>query len=310
MLSVIFLMALFLSPCQAQTNARVNLVSRLEFAPNLLDLIRKSLAQKLNTPCTLFFQPLEDFYQQSIDRNCSRILIEKGIDTQKIPKSFVKSNKQIELAWVMAVRGDALPLVKEKEVDLQRFFAILAELKKASPNRFPWFEPLCSKISLKNFCQLLDKETATSTATISQNRSLWQETSAIAVLYRSIESEYLNPLSVEADMALADNVFEAKDADFSTCWVPVDHLTSQEQHQNESAPVMFIPFPAASGAGIIPRIRLDLWEQGTLSGGSHETAGNNASSTLNFIDLDFAADMAWIEKHFSNRYDALIMGDL
>ncbi len=305
-----FLSTCFSQPAPNKSVVKVSLVSRLEFAPELLDLIRNSLSQKLGAPCTLFFQPIEDIASFSPDNNLNQILVESGIPENVLPPGFYKGNDHIDLVWLLSVSGNASAKIKGESLNTREFVELLAELKTRNPHKFPWFEPLCSKVTLRNFFRLFSETLDAEPHKKSPVKPLWLENHAIAFLYRAIESEYLNPWSVEADAAMAASVFAAGDADFSTCWIPLEYLLQQQNREEKPGKTLFIPFPASDGGGLIPRIRLNLWERQPL-----ERTENKIDSpglpvaSYSFIDLEYVEDMDWIKKNFSNKYDSLIMGD-
>lgn len=305
----------FLSACFSQSVAikpavKVSLVSRLEFAPELLDLIRNSLSQKLSAPCNLFFQPIEDIALFSPDKNSNLILVESGIPGNLLPPGFYKGNDYLDLVWLLSVSSNAYTKIKGQSLSTREFIELLAELKTRNPHKFPWFEPLCSKVTMRNFCRLFPENFDATSSRKSPVKPLWQENHAIAFLYRAIESDYLNPWSVEADAAMAASVFAAGDSDFATCWIPLENFLQQQNRERKSGKTWFIPFPGPEGEGLIPRIRLNLWQRQPM-----DTADRTINSqelpiaSYSFIDLDYVEDMDWIKKNFSNKYDSLIMGD-
>lgn len=302
-------------PISGKGVIKVNLVSRLEFAPELFDQIRKSLVEKFNAPCSLVFQPVDEIASFAASHKHCHLLVENGIKEDLLPPGFTKTNDYIDLVWLLAVRGKALAQIAAETLNTRQFLEILAELKKRYPHKFPWFEPLCSKITLRNFCLLFTETMAPAKENNSAPMPLWLENSAIAFLYRSIEGGYLNPLSVEADATLVASAFSAGDADFATCWVPLEVLLKQDWLEKDwlekkSPRVFFMPFPAQDGAGIVPRIRLNLWRCGHDSHGfGSENQAALSVASYSFVDLDFAADMDWINGNFTDRYDSLIMGD-
>ncbi len=305
-----FWSACFSQPATNKPVIKVSLVSRLEFAPELLDLIRNSLSQKLGAPCTLFFQPIEEIASFSPHKNFNQILVESGIPENLLPPGFYKGNDYLELVWLLSVSGNAYAKIKGGSLSTREFVELLAELKTRNPHKFPWFEPLCSKVTLRNFCRLFTEKADARIPKNSVVKPLWLENQAIAFLYRAIESEYLNPWSVEADAAMAASVFAAGDADFSTCWIPLEYLLQQQNREEKPGKTWFIPFPAFAGEGLVPRIRLNLWLSQPLERPENrsESPGLPVAS-YSFIDLDYGEDMNWIKKNFSNKYDSLIMGD-
>jgi hypothetical protein len=306
---IILVMIVFMTlPGSVQARQiRACLVSRLEFSPTLLDMIRRVLSEKTKMDCSLTFQNTDNASSAG-NSEFDILVIEKGINSINT-SGFTSSDKHVELVWVMAARGRALPLVNSRFITRREFVEILETLKKESPDRFPWFEALCSRITWRNFCLLLDHDTA---GNKSSHKPLWLENNATSFLYRLIENELLNPLSVEADVSLAESVFYADDACFFSCWTEASRLTDQFNEGMGLQRVFHFPFPASDEKPVVPRIKLEIWHK--TSDRQAPSSVSNASSTFilpfAFIDLDYAADMQWIEKNFSEKYDSLIMGDL
>lgn len=287
----------------AQPQESISLLSRLDFAPSLLEMIRKDLEKKLDCPCSLVFQPVDSLTNVKQAELSTLLLVEAGIDPAALPSGSVKSEVEIELVWVLAVNSKVLELIKDQPLTLEKFARILIDLKKSNPERFPWFEPLVSKNTLRNFCLVLGEMTPKNDAKNESGKEAFsQQHNAIAILYRAIETELLNPLSVEADLGLAMDVFAAGDAMFVSHWVTADCLVD---HKN------CLPFPDQTGSGKMPRMRLQLWrQQGKALPANIKVSSDIATLSPQFIDLDFARETDWIEKNYAKNYDSLIMGDL
>ncbi|PKL50272.1 MAG: hypothetical protein CVV42_03185 [Candidatus Riflebacteria bacterium HGW-Riflebacteria-2] len=296
------------APLAAAT--RVFLCSRLEFTPALLDMLRRSFARRLSLNDTIILQPVENTGNLSREASGSLILVEHGMDTSLLPEGYRKSNAHIDLVWalVASLRIPGLPI--DQAVDGERFVVLLRELKKQSPDSYPWFEALSSKVTLRNFDVLFagiagQKDAGQAPASATE-KPFWQESDSIIYLYRAIEEHLLNPFSIEADLGLAMNVFEADDAMFVSQWIPAEFLDDERLCRENLGKVRLLPFPVL-GNSRYPRIRLCLYSQATVASASYqEDAG--AVPDERFIDLDYIADMEWIEKKSSDRYDALIIG--
>jgi hypothetical protein len=288
---------------------RVFLCSRLEFTPALLDMLRRSVARQLGINDTIILQPLENPGSVTLEASGSLVLIEHGMDTSFLPEGYKPANTHIDLAWalVASMRIPGLPI--DQPVDGERFATLLQDLKKQSPERYPWFESLNSKVTLRNFDVLFagfaqqgksDAQTIASAAA----KPFWQQSDAIVFLYRAIEEHLLNPFSIEADLGLAMNVFEADDAMFVSQWVPVEFLDDERLCRENLGKVRLLPFPVF-GNHRYPRIRLCLYSQ---LGSYAEPDTDPHAPDERFIDLDYVADMEWIEKKSADSYDALIIG--
>jgi hypothetical protein len=295
---------------------RVFLCSRLEFTPALLDMLRRSFAQKLGVKDTIILQPVEEADKVAEEASGSLLLIEHGMGEKFLPAGYTACGLHLDLAWVMvaSLRVPGLPI--KQPLTGEKFVSLLYDLKKQSPDRYPWFESLSSRVTLRNF-ELLFNHTheqspcqhgispASATA-----RLLWQQKDAIVYLYRAIEEHLLNPFSIEADLGLAMNVFAADDAMFVSQWVPVEFLDDELLCQENLGKVRLLPFPVCDNQRYL-RIRLCLYSKSgsQLRPESAVDAASGDYEDGRFIDLDYHSDMEWIEKKSADRYDALIMGD-
>lgn len=308
LVSLVFSVAVYSQPTTTQAAARVSLLSRLEFSPELFESIRAGLSQKLSRPCSLYYHSVDDIASLSFNESVTHVLVESGINEACLPAGLHKSEICIDLVWLLAASSESMAYMRDDFLNARQFVEILAALKKQNPNKFPWFEPLCSRITMRNFCLILAGSGGLTKASLI--RPLWQENRAIAFLYRAIESEYLNPLSVEADVSLAASVFTAGDSEFTTCWVPLEQFLQQSASVGRADKVVLMPFPAAGDRALIPRIRLTLWyRQGQGAVLAPTGAGPFPVASYTLVDLNFAEDMEWIGRNFSDQYDALIMGD-
>ncbi len=288
---------------------RTGIISRIEFAPAVLDSIRHELNAATGSFSTsLSFIPLEEYNKSCHDSGFDFLLVEKGLATDDLKNSYSSSGNSLLMSWVLAARNKALELTGGDLKNLRQFTEILKTLKTESPHKFPWFEPLGTRAAMINFCRILGEAP---TETIEKNKSeqpAWQEKSAIGFLYRCIEEEVLNPMSVEADIALANSVFIADDTYFSTTWLPLRQLINQQA--NKKTNNGYIVFPDFHGKKKIPTITLDLWYRKGL-------AVTIASLTPEFYDsfsdklleMDYETDQKWFNEKYQNQYDALIMGN-
>ncbi|KAF1080428.1 MAG: hypothetical protein GQF41_3252 [Candidatus Rifleibacterium amylolyticum] len=305
--ALLLLIQLIASPVAAAT--RVFLCSRLEFTPALLDMLRRSFSRKLGINDTIILQPLDRSSNVDLDASGSLVLIEHGMDTSFLPEGYSRANNHIDLVWalVASMRIPGLPITQP--VDGERFAALLRDLKQQSPERYPWFESLNSRVTLRNFDVLFsasarpDNNAAPAVASAAE-QAFWQQSDAIIYLYRAIEEHLLNPFSIEADLGLAMNVFEADDAMFVSQWIPAEFLDDERLCRENLGKVRLLPFPVFSNQKYL-RIRLCLYSQPTQN---LNTAEEVHEPDDRFIDLDYVADMEWIEKKSADRYDALIIG--
>jgi len=305
---LLFLQQITIVPVSAA--ARVFLCSRLEFTPALLDMLRRSVGRTLGINDAVILQPLQDTASLAREASGSLILIEHGMDISFLPHGYQVSATHIDLVWVLvaSMRVPGLPITSS--LGGEEFATLLHELKEQSPDCYPWFESLSSRVTLRNFDILfkyaLAQDTALTPATASSAaKPFWQQSDSIISLYRAIEEHLLNPFSIEADLGLAMNVFEAGDAMFVSQWVPAEFLDDDRLCRENMGKVRLLPFPLLNNQKYL-RIRLCLCTSEQVD--QNTPAADAHPPDERFIDLDYIADMEWIEKMAADRYDALIMG--
>ncbi len=298
------LLFLFIMPAigHAESFADVRLISRLDFAPILLEMISHELQHQTGRQFSLTVQPVNASFSADLK---SFLLIESGVPT--IPQGFEKTGVSIRLVWGLAVRKSIAHLLENRQPDLETFSKILQELKKNDPTRFPWFESLLSNNTLRNFCLLFGRKTGPG----NQTQPFWKQPCAASMLFKAIEAELLNPLSVEADLALAMEVFEAGDAMFVSQWVPECAFASRSEDLPALKDGIIIPFPLPRGKVLLPAITLHLMKPTGLEFAfRNDDSRHSETHQLELLSLDYASETAWIEKHGAENYDALIVGDL
>ncbi|PKL42377.1 MAG: hypothetical protein CVV41_14650 [Candidatus Riflebacteria bacterium HGW-Riflebacteria-1] len=284
---------------------RVFLASRLEFTPALLDMLRRTLAKKIVVNDTIILQPFENSVAVR-EASGSMILLEQGMDNSQLPAEHVDLNVCVDLVWVLAASLRVPDLPPADSLSGEQFAGLLQTLKEQSPDRYPWFESLSSRVTLRNF-DVVFAEAASATGVIANVAKLpfWQQSDSIAFLYRAIEEHYLNPFSIESDLGLAMNVFAAEDAMFVSHWVPAEFLDDERLCRENMGKVRLLPFPVLNNKKFL-RIRLRLYGLPSVSSRSVEAV--ELSDDERFIDLDYKADSDWIEKKSADKYDALIVG--
>ncbi|MBU1107840.1 MAG: hypothetical protein KKB51_14295 [Candidatus Riflebacteria bacterium] len=304
----LLLLLLQLAATTLPAATRVFLSSRLEFTPALLDMLRRTLMQKLEAHGTIILQPVDDNRIIGKEASGSFILQEHGMDKSLIPENYVEANTHLDLVWVLAANLRVPDLPITGTLSGEQFATLLQGLKKQSPDSFPWFESLSSRVTLRNF-DILFAEVASSSihATNSPTLTFWRRRDSIAFLYRAIEEHFLNPFSLEADLGLAMDVFAAADSMFVSHWVPAEYIDDERLCRQNMGKVRLLPFPAFDNKRYL-RIRLCLY---VPAAAGFTPADNDChSADERFIDLDYPADIEWIEKKSNDKYDALIMGDL
>lgn len=284
---------------------RVFLGSRLEFTPALLDMLRRTLAKKIAVNDTIILQPLDNS-GSAREASGSMVLLESGMDRSFLPPGHIEMNIKVDLVWVLAASLRVPDLPPEDSLSGEQFARLLQTLKEQSPDRYPWFESLSSRVTLRNF-DVLFTEAASATGVIVNAAKLpfWGQRDSIAFLYRAIEEHYLNPFSIESDLGLAMNVFAAEDAMFVSHWVPVEFLDDEQLCRENMGKVRLLPFPVFDNKKYL-RIRLRLY--GSPSSGLKLLETCETGADDRFIDLDYQADTEWIEKKSAEKYDALIVG--
>jgi len=297
-------------PLYGASNGSVGLLSRIDFAPVLLEMISRELERTTGRHFSLIFQPVEASGSVSFSDSLPLMLVEKGIPETMIPEGLEKTELSISLVWVLAAGKDVTQVLGSQTLTLDRFAALLTELRQNDPQRFPWFEPLLSKNTMRNFCLLYGEKSQKASTRRHRAAMFHQQPHAAAMLYRAIESELLNPLSVEADLGLAMEVFAAGDADFVSYWIPQSYLTNSTLWPVSLAGASFMPFPVSGNRTMLPKLTLNLWKSKDLKIDSVISAENPAEMSDSVIELDFLSETAWINSLYTPNYDALIVGDL
>ncbi len=297
-------------PLHGASDGSVGLLSRIDFAPALLEMISRELERTTGHHFSLIFQPVDA--SGSIDPGDSLplMLVENGIPETMIPEGLEKTGLSINLVWVLAAGRDVSRVLGSQTLTLERFAALLTELRQKDQQRFPWFEPLLSKNTMRNFCLLYGEKAKNPAMKRHRTAMFHQQPHAAAMLYRAIESELLNPLSVEADLSLAMEVFTAGDADFVSYWIPQSYLTNAALRPADLAGVSFMPFPVSGNRTLLPGMNLTLWKSKDRQIGSIISAEDLTLPADSIVELDFSAETAWINSSYTANYDALIVGDL
>ena len=288
----------------AQNATEVTLLSRIDFAPNLLDMISFELQQQTGKQFSMIVQPVNASFTAN---QHGFLLVEQGIDQAKLPDKIEKTGCKVRLVWGLAVNKSIAHLFKNRKPDLETFGKVLLELKKNDPARFPWFEGLLSNNTLRNFCMLFGEKAGRARPEL----PFWKQPCAPSLLYKAIEDELLNPFSVEADLSLAMEVFAAGDAMFVSQWVPECAFSETDAKLPMLKNGFVIPFPMPESSGKLPVIELHLMKpQATAFIASGTPDMVNHAITGELLPLNFASESSWIEKHAAKNYDALIVGDL
>jgi len=311
LLLISLIIPLFPGQLHGASDGSVGLLSRIDFAPALLEMISRELERTTGRHFSLIFQPVEASGSVSFGDSLPLMLVEKGIPETMIPEGLEKTDMSINLVWVLAAGKDVTQVLGSQTLTLDKFAALLTELRQNDPQRFPWFEPLLSKNTMRNFCLLYGEKLQKASTRRHRAAMFHQQPHAAAMLYRAIESELLNPLSVEADLGLAMEVFAAGDADFVSYWIPQSYLTNDSLWPAGLAGVSFMPFPVSGNRTMLPRLTLNLWKNKDLKIDSVISADEPALPVdAAVVELDFLSETAWINSEYTTNYDALIVGEL
>lgn len=310
LLLICLIIAFCPGPLHGTSDGSVGLLSRIDFAPALLEMISRELERTTGRHFSLIFQPVEASGSVTFNDSTPLMLIENGIPETMLPEGFEKTGLTINLVWVLAAGRDITQVLGSQTLTLDKFAALLAELRQNDPQRFPWFEPLLSKNTMRNFCLLYGEKAQKSSAKRHRTAMFHQQPHAAAMLYRAIESELLNPLSVEADLGLAMEVFAAGDADFVSYWIPQSYLANAALRPAYLAGVSFTPFPISGNRTMLPRMTLNLWKSKEQKIDAIISATDPDQQDAAIVELDFLSETAWINSSYTANYDALIVGDL
>lgn len=270
---------------------RASLVSRLDFSPAILEVIRKELAAKQDATVTIAYQPSENLSAEP-EFETNALLVESGFPTALIPPGFNRTDICIHLCWGLLVSRSLADQVPD-QLTIKEFMTLLESAKTKLNLPFPWFEPLTDNSTAFNYLTIFN----TSKGTDSQ-----QLASATALLLLALEKGLLNPFSLESDQTLALNVFSANDSAFTTSWVPLQAFYQDSLAAEMLGNPIIRPFP---GGNLIPYISLELWQKDAEAA---QPCKPPQSEQFDLVRLDFANDIIWLEKSFSQFYDRLIMG--
>lgn len=187
-------------PLNASTAENVSLLSRIDFAPTLLEMISHELKCTAGREFSLVVRSVETENASSpVDLN-SYLLVEEGIEKSFLPPGSELTNISVRLIWALAVQKSISPLKINDKTTLEEFGKFLLELKNENPDKFPWFEGLLSRNTMRNFCLILGERKFEKSKNSISEQPFWKQPHATAILYKAIEAELLNPLSIESDL--------------------------------------------------------------------------------------------------------------
>jgi hypothetical protein len=295
-------------PSMAETT-RIEMISTLDFVAEVLEMVKLNLIPSQTRNLTLIFQPWVKNNPGNIDRRTDFILLQEGIQNDKIIEDFAATGQKIDLVWVLLVKKRLYEQLNGARLDLLSFSHALQSDFCKNNYKYPWFESLYSKNTLLNFIKVLGEAKKSG---INKNKTFARQDGAIKILYRAIEDGILNPLSLEASQQLALNVFRANDSVCCTLWVPYDLLVADDQaYHSIAGDFKVLAFPRAEGKAVIPKISFSLWKRKNTRAALRikVVEKTHKKSDWEFIEPDIFKDAQWIEAKFAQTYDRLIMGD-
>lgn len=291
-LAVIFFLGIMPEVAGNEQTLRASLVSRLDFSPAILEVVRKELAARQEAVVSIAYQPIESLSAEP-EFDANALLVESGFPTTLIPPDFNKTGICIHLGWGLFMSRRLADQIPE-HISIKDFLALLESAKTSLNLPYPWFEPLSDSSTAFNYLTIFN----TGNATNSQ-----QLASATALLLQALERGLLNPFSLESDQTLALNVFAANDSAFTTSWVPLQAFFDDAMTADMPGNPILRPFPDGQ---TIPYLSLELWRK---DANAKKPCSSPTSDQFNLVKLDFAKDIIWLERNFAEFYDRLIMGN-
>jgi hypothetical protein len=286
---------------------RVIFISRVDFVPEILEMVRFSLGNRTGQEISLIYHPFNEKLKIEGNLKNSYLLVEKGFEKQLELKNYEPVDMALQLAWVVVTRQKLFNLLDRPNVNLENFGKALIKLKSESPYSYPWFEAIYSKDTLYNFyLTLSEKKTSSSAA----KTPFWQQKNAAGVLCRAMEQGLLNPLSVEADQTLSTKVFLASDSVCFTSWIPIEFLTNSKIVAGFFPDSAVIPFPGRDGPAVVPVLSFSLWQRRSVEKIEFKNQPRKDIIGMTFSNQNLEPYLEWINKEFSIQYDRLIMGDI
>lgn len=289
----------------------VIMVSRLDFVPAMLEMVKLNLEHSLKTPISLTFQPVLNTNPIQLRRKPDLLLVENGFPIQSLPDDYQQiPNAEMSLVWVLGLNSKAAEFLGNKKIkNLKEFAQLLMKVKLAKPAMFPWFEAIFSKNTFFNLNSVLGEDMNTFSNS-SEQRHFWNCKGTVQILHQAMAEELLNPLSLEADELLAFDVFRSGDCIATSFWVPIDYIINPKIAMAYLGNVSLIPFPTMDGKGIMPKVTLNIWQK--KSDKSKLLLANSClikSDEYNLMECNFQDSLNWIKDKHIERYDRLVVGD-
>lgn len=287
------------------------MVSRLDFVPAMLEMVKLNLEENLKFPISLNFQPVLNNKPIFVRRKPDYLLVEKGFPDKSLPIGYRQvPDAEISLVWVLGLNSQAAKYLKNDGINnLKEFAQFLMRIKKAKPSIFPWFEAIFSKNTFYNLNVVLGEGNRNSTR-IFDNKQFWNYKGAVEILHQAMTEELLNPLSLEADELLAFDVFRAGDCMATSFWVPIEYIIDSNKAASYLGEVSLMPFPTIGGKGIVPQVTLNLWQK--IDDTMKLNVANSCltkSKEFTLLESSFQETLDWTKDKFVERYDKLVVGD-
>ncbi len=278
----------------APVGETVVLPSRVNLVPWVLDAVRRILERGLNRTIALSVRPAAGFSADEPGLERSWLLLEDG---DPPPVGREATGLRLSLHWVLGVRADLLaPVASAGPTTLSEFREILVRLRARPAPVFPWFESLYSPMTLRCF------EVAWATGVPEQGFT------ALPFLQHALDQKLLNPFSIDADEALAFDVFEAGDTVFATMWVPGEALPVGSLLRGTLTRALFMPLPGPQGPAPVPRLDFTLWTPVGRAAPVLAPGVITASAPFVARPLEARLDERWIRFAFPEAYDRLVRG--
>ncbi len=299
---------LLLSSCMLPAST-VWVVSRAELNPWALEELQHELERRLGMPMSVTFRKI------SGDRNLDEIpsgtwlLTEVDDEDPLVLPGLMPLPLVVELRWMLGLWRTPLEEIGETSLPIPNLAAFLAacrRLRSRSPSTFPWFQGLYDPGMLCRLEEALGKSLPRANVRLPGSGGL------LATLNLAVEENLLNPLSLEADSALAFEVFEAGDCVMTGMWVLPSMLSAESALRRRLPDLVFQPFPRPTGEPQVPMLSLRLFapEGVTVAPGSPVSAvGAGAASDARLLPVQVRQDREWERRQYLKLYNRLIRGE-
>lgn len=275
--------------------AIVMLISRVPFVSWTMETLQQDLKKNVGLPINLIFRFLKN------DRGeveADFLLLENDVFPKCLQKSEWKILRSYRFVWGLAfIRSSLAEVASSPPRDLPQFQGCLDKLRARFPETYPWFDSLnsgCTLFHLSGALRSEQKDTGNQSG---------------GVLNTFLNRGFLNPLSLEADESLAFEVLGAKDAVFSSLWVPLDLFRAEESYVKISPDLGFMPFPGGSPKPSLPWIEFKLWgRKSYVCPDSISEIGPASFPNFLFLKSEMNKEKAWRKNSYRDFYDSILSG--